>query len=47
MSKNNNAKYEELRVKRKIQTQNPRYVLRFEPPLYVPAFTQKDFNYPL
>ena len=27
------------------QTQIPRYVLRFEPLLYVPAFTQKDFHY--
>ena len=35
------------KLREKIQTQIPRYVLRFEPPLYVPAFTQKDFNYPL
>jgi len=27
------------------QTQAQRYVLRFEPPLYVPAFTQNDFHY--
>ena len=27
------------------QTQIPRYVLRFEPLFYVPAFTQKDFHY--
>ena len=27
------------------QTQTPRFVLRFEPLLYVPAFTQKDFYY--
>ena len=27
------------------QTQNSRYVLRFEPLLYVPAFTEKDFYY--
>ena len=27
------------------QTQTPRYVLRFEPLLYVPASTQKDFHY--
>ena len=27
------------------QTQITRYVLRFEPLLYVPAFTQKDFHY--
>ena len=27
------------------QTQTPRYILRFEPLLYVPAFTQKDFHY--
>ena len=27
------------------QIQTPRYVSRFEPLLYVPAFTQKDFHY--
>ena len=27
------------------QTQTPRYASRFEPLLYVPAFTQKDFHY--
>jgi len=27
------------------QTQTPRNVSRFEPLLYVPAFTQKDFHY--
>ena len=27
------------------QTQTSRYFLRFEPLLYVPAFTQKDFHY--
>jgi len=27
------------------QTQKPIYVSRFEPLLYVPAFTQKDFQY--
>ena len=27
------------------QTQTPRYVSRFKPLLYVPAFTQKDFHY--
>ena len=27
------------------QRQTPRYVSRFEPLLYVPAFTQKDFHY--
>ena len=27
------------------QTQTPRYVLRFESLLYVPAFTQKNFYY--
>ena len=27
------------------QTQTPRYVSRFEPLLYVPAFTQNDFHY--
>jgi len=27
------------------QTQTPRYVSRFEPLLYVPAFTQKNFHY--
>jgi len=30
---------------RKIQMQTQRYVLRFEPLLYVPTFTQKDFQY--
>ena len=27
------------------QTQTPRYVSRFGPLFYVPAFTQKDFHY--
>ena len=27
------------------QMQTQRYVSRFEPLLYVPAFTQKDFHY--
>ena len=27
------------------QTQTPRYISRFEPLFYVPAFTQKDFHY--
>ena len=27
------------------QTQTTRYVSRFEPLLYVPAFTQKDFHF--
>jgi len=27
------------------QTQTTRYVSRFEPLLYVPAFMQKDFHY--
>ena len=27
------------------QTQTQRYISRFEPLLYVPAFTQKDFHY--
>ena len=27
------------------QTQAPRYVSRFEPLLYIPTFTQKDFHY--
>ena len=27
------------------QSLTPRYVSRFEPLLYVPAFTQKDFHY--
>ena len=27
------------------QTQTIRYVSRFEPLLYIPAFTQKDFHY--
>ena len=30
---------------REIQTQTQGYVSRFEPPLYVLAFTQKDFHY--
>ena len=47
MSNNNNARCKELRVERKIQTQTRRNVSRFELPLYIPAFTQKDFNYPL
>ena len=28
-----------------VQTQTIRYISRFEPLLYVPAFTQKDFHY--
>jgi len=44
---NNNARYKELRVERKIQTQIRRYVSRFEPLLYVPIFTQRDFHYAL
>jgi len=27
------------------QSQTTRYILRFKPLLYVPAFTQKDFHY--
>jgi len=27
------------------QTQTTRYISRFEPLLYVPSFTQKDFHY--
>ena len=42
----NNVRYRELRDK-EIQMQTQGYVSRFEPPLYIPAFTQKDFNYPL
>ena len=45
MSNNDNARYKELRVERKIQTQTSRYVSRFELLRYVPAFTQKDFRY--
>ena len=30
---------------REIQTQTQGHVLRFESPLYIPAFTQKDFRY--
>jgi len=30
-----------------IQMQIQGYISRFKPPLYVPAFTQKVFNYPL
>jgi len=46
MNNNNNARYIE-RVKRKIQIETRRYISRFEPLLYVSAFTEKDFNYPL
>jgi len=35
----------EIELKIVNQTQTPRYVSRFEPLLYVPAFTQKDFHY--
>ena len=34
----------ERELERKIQTQTQGYILRFEPLLYVPAFTQKDFH---
>ena len=46
MSNNNNARSRnrELRDK-EIQTQIQEYISRFEPPLYVPAFIQKDFHY--
>ena len=33
------------RVRDSGSTQTTRYVSRFEPLLYVPAFTQKDFHY--
>jgi len=46
MNNINNARYIE-RVERKIQKQTRKYVSRFEPPLYVPAFIHEDFNYPL
>ena len=36
-------------IKRELREKDPnantRIVLRFEPPLYVSDFTQKDFNY--
>jgi len=44
MSNNNNERYKELRVERKIQTQTPRYVSRFGPPLYVPASHRRIFT---
>jgi len=47
MSNNNNIRYKESRElrDREIQIQIQGYVSRFEPLLYVPAFTQKDFHY--
>jgi len=40
MSNNNNARYNQKELRdREIQTQTQEYVSRFEPPLYVPAFT--------
>ena len=47
MSNNDNARYKKSRElgDRKIQTQTHGYVPRFDPLLYVTAFTQKDFYY--
>ena len=46
MINNNNARYNEREMRdREIQTQTQAYVLKFESPLYIPAFTQKDFHY--
>ena len=39
------ARERERELEKVDQTQIPRYVLRFEPLLYVPTFTQKDFHY--
>ena len=46
----NNTKQCKVQYKRESveivdQSQTPRYVSRFGPLLYVPAFTQKDFHY--
>ena len=48
MSNKSNARYtsRELRDKEN-QTQIQRYISSFEPVPYVPAFTKKDFKYPL
>jgi len=35
----------EKELREKIQMQTRGYVLRFEPLLYIPTFTQKDFHY--
>ena len=40
-----NARYKRESNKIVDQSQIQRYVSRFEPLLYVPAFTQKDFHY--
>jgi len=45
MSNNNNARYKREFRDRVIQPQTQGYVTRFEPPLYVPAFIQKDCHY--
>ena len=39
MNNKNNARYIKRELEREIQTQTPGYVSRFEPLLYVPAFT--------
>jgi len=46
MSNNNNARYKRRELREKDSNANTRYVSRFEPLLYVPAFIQKDFHYP-
>jgi len=40
-----NARYNERELKIVDQTQTSRYVSRFEPLLYVPTFTHKDFHH--
>ena len=39
------AQYKRESLEKVDQSQTPRYVSRFEPLLYVPAFRQKDFHY--
>jgi len=45
MNNISNARYKRDRVREWIKGKHQRYVSRFEPLLYVPAFTQKDFHY--
>jgi len=46
MSKNSNTRHNSRELRdREIQRQTQGYVSRFEPPLSVFAFTQKDFRY--
>ena len=39
------CKIREIELEKVNQMQTPRYVLRFEPLRYIPAFIQKDFHY--